>query len=78
MASGGCSGLEYLLDLADQPAPGETVYESNGARVGADFKVQLYMAGSEIDHKESLMKAGFEIKNPQAVSTCACGASFST
>lgn len=78
VSSGGCSGLEYLLDLADQPAPGETVYECGGAKVGADFKVQLYMGGSEIDYKETLMKSAFEVKNPQAVSTCACGTSFST
>lgn len=76
--SGGCAGLEYRLDLDDKLALGETVYESNGAKVAVDTKTQLYMGGSEIDWKESLMKSGFEVKNPQATATCACGTSFST
>jgi iron-sulfur cluster assembly protein len=58
VASGGCAGLEYKLDIDDKTLPGEQVYESNGARVAADFKVQLYMGGSTIDYKESLMKSG--------------------
>ena len=78
VVSGGCSGLEFKLDIDDKLNEGEQVFESNGVKVAADFKVQLYMGGSEIDYKESLMKSGFEVKNPQAVSTCACGTSFST
>jgi len=78
VTSGGCSGLEYRLDLDDAPLPGETVYDCNGAKIAGDFKTQLYMGGSELDWKESLMKTGFEVKNPNAVSTCSCGTSFST
>lgn len=78
VVSGGCSGLEFKLDLDDKLEPGEQSFESNGVKVAADFKVQLYMGGSEIDYKETLMKSGFEVRNPQAVSTCACGTSFST
>src|SRR5258708_5772418 len=78
VASGGCSGLEYKLDIDDKTLPGEEVYVCDGARIAADFKVKLYMGGSKIDYKESLMKSGFEITNPQAVMTCACGTSFST
>lgn len=78
VASGGCAGLEYKLDIDDTPLPGEEVYDCGGARVAADFKVKLYMGGSTIDYKESLMKSGFEISNPQAVMTCSCGTSFTT
>lgn len=77
--AGGCSGLEYSIDLVaqgEQAEPSERVIESNGVTVFLDLKSAIYVSGSVIDYTTSLMRRGFVIKNPNATSTCSCGDSF--
>ena len=77
ITSGGCSGFQYSMDLADAPGPKDFVVEENGARVFLDPKSALYLAGSTIDFLSGdLMGARFEIQNPRAVAKCSCGSSF--
>lgn len=77
--AGGCSGLEYNIDLID---PGEVAREgerdlsSNGIRLLVDLKSSIYVTGSSIDYTSTLLRRGFAIKNPNATSTCSCGDSF--
>ena len=77
--AGGCSGLEYSIDLVPEGTvadPSERVIESNGVTVFLDLKSAIYVSGSVIDYTTSLMRRGFVIKNPNATSTCSCGDSF--
>lgn len=77
--AGGCSGLEYKLDLLDPGAsPGAEEQEivSNGIRILADLKSTIYVTGSIIDYEETLLRRGFKIRNPNATSSCSCGDSF--
>ena len=37
-----------------------------------------YLVGAEIDYAEGLEGAQFVIRNPNAVTTCGCGSSFSS
>jgi iron-sulfur cluster assembly protein len=77
--AGGCSGLEYRLDLIDRgerPAEGEREIESNGVRLLMDLKSAIYVTGSVIDYEATLLRRGFKIRNPNATSTCSCGDSF--
>jgi iron-sulfur cluster assembly accessory protein len=77
--AGGCSGLEYRLDLlaaGDGPEPGERDVTSNGVRLLMDLKSSIHVAGSVIDYERTLLRRGFKIKNPNATSTCSCGDSF--
>jgi iron-sulfur cluster assembly protein len=74
---GGCSGLQYKMDLQDAPAPRDFLVESVGIRVVVDPKSALYVTGAELDYLEALQGGGFKIKNPNAASTCSCGESFS-
>ena len=77
--AGGCSGLEYAIDLAGgdvAPGPAERSIESNGVTVLLDLKSAIYVSGSVIDYTTSLMRRGFVISNPNATSTCSCGDSF--
>lgn len=77
--AGGCSGLEYKLDLLDPgaaPGPEEQEIVSNGIRILADLKSTIYVTGSIIDYEETLLRRGFKIRNPNATSTCSCGDSF--
>jgi len=74
--SGGCSGLSYKLEPAEQPSPQDTVIETQGIRVFLDKKSLLYLAGSELYYESGLMGSGFKFKNPNAVASCSCGESF--
>jgi iron-sulfur cluster assembly protein len=75
--SGGCSGFQYKLDLAEAPASGDAVIESAGVRVVVDPTSALYLMNSQVDYVESLKFSGFKIHNPNAVAECSCGQSFS-
>jgi len=74
---GGCSGLQYKMDLQDGPANRDILVETGGIRVVVDPKSALYVSGSELDYVEALQGGGFKVKNPNAASSCSCGESFS-
>lgn len=74
---GGCSGFNYVLNVADKPAEDDEVFTSNDVRMVVDPKSYLYLNGTEIDYDEVLMGRGFVFKNPNAKDSCSCGASFS-
>ena len=74
---GGCSGLQYKMDLQDAPASRDILVETGGIRVVVDPKSALYVTGSELDFVEALQEGGFKVKNPNAATTCSCGESFS-
>ncbi|MEP6663589.1 MAG: iron-sulfur cluster assembly accessory protein [Verrucomicrobiota bacterium] len=74
---GGCSGLQYKMDLQDAPANRDILVESAGIRVVVDPKSALYVTGSELDYVDALQDGGFKVKNPNAASSCSCGESFS-
>src|SRR5204862_7605772 len=74
---GGCSGLQYKMDLQDAPANRDILVESGGIKVVVDPKSALYVTGSELDYIDALQEGGFKVKNPNAATTCSCGESFS-
>jgi iron-sulfur cluster assembly protein len=79
--AGGCSGLEYKLDLLAQDhhlGPGDREITSNGVKLVMDLKSAIHVTGSVIDYESSLLRRGFRISNPNATSTCSCGDSFGT
>jgi iron-sulfur cluster assembly accessory protein len=76
VVGGGCSGLQYKMDLQDGPASRDILVESAGVRVVVDPKSALYVTGSELDYLDTL-DGGFKVKNPNAATTCSCGESFS-
>lgn len=76
VVGGGCSGLQYKMDLQDGPANRDILVESGGVRVVVDPKSALYVTGSELDYVEALQDGGFKVKNPNAATTCSCGESF--
>ncbi|MEI6715357.1 MAG: iron-sulfur cluster assembly accessory protein [Verrucomicrobiota bacterium] len=74
---GGCSGLQYKMDLVDGPVPRDIMVESAGVRVVVDMKSALFVSGSLLDFSDELQKGGFKVTNPNAVAHCSCGESFS-
>ena len=77
VVGGGCSGLQYKMDLQDGPANRDILVESAGIKVVVDPKSALYVSGSELDYVEALQGGGFKVTNPNAASSCSCGESFS-
>lgn len=74
--TGGCSGFQYGMSF-DEPKPEDTQFESEGVMVIMDAASLAYLNGSHVDFDDGLQGKGFEIKNPNAQSTCGCGKSFS-
>ena len=73
---GGCSGLQYKMDLVDGPANRDIMVESANVRVVVDPKSALFVSGSLLDFSDDLQKGGFKVTNPNAVAHCSCGESF--
>lgn len=76
VAGGGCSGFQYIMDLAE-PKEDDNVYAHGDARVFVDPKSVLLIGGSVLDYNDGLTGAGFVVRNPQSSGSCGCGMSFS-
>src|SRR5206468_12431459 len=76
VVGGGCSGMQYKMDLQDAPANRDILVVTVGVRVVVDPKSALYVTGSELDYLDAL-DGGFKVKNPNAATSCSCGESFS-
>ena len=74
---GGCSGLQYKMDLQDSPANRDILVDTAGVKVVVDPKSALYVTGSELDYVDALQEGGFKVHNPNAATSCSCGESFS-
>jgi iron-sulfur cluster insertion protein len=76
VSGGGCQGFQYAFSFDDQVAAEDHVFERDGARLVTDETSLDLLGGSEIDFVEDLMGAYFQVKNPNATSSCGCGTSF--
>jgi len=77
VSGGGCSGFQYGLSFDEETSPDDIVFEHGGVRVVVDEVSLDLLNGSEVDFVEDLMGASFQIRNPNAASSCGCGNSFS-
>jgi iron-sulfur cluster assembly protein len=73
---GGCSGLQYVMDLVDRPMERDILVPTQNVRLVVDPKSALFVSGSVLDYSEDLQKGGFKVTNPNAVAHCSCGESF--
>lgn len=74
--SGGCSGLKYQMFFDERVEEGDSIVEFDGVGLIVDEKSAPFLAGAKIDFHDSIEKQGFDIDNPNATSSCACGESF--
>jgi iron-sulfur cluster insertion protein len=77
VSGGGCSGFQYGMSFDDQTNPDDRVFERDGVGVVVDDVSLDLLNGAEVDFVEDLMGASFQIRNPNAASSCGCGNSFS-
>jgi iron-sulfur cluster insertion protein len=77
VSGGGCSGFQYGLSFDDERNADDFVFERDGVGVVVDEVSLGLLNGAEVDFVEDLMGASFQIRNPNAASSCGCGNSFS-
>ena len=77
VSGGGCSGFQYGFSFDDALGDDDRTFERDGVTVVVDEVSLELLNGSQIDFVEDLIGASFQITNPQATSSCGCGASFS-
>ena len=73
---GGCAGMEYTMEYADEIGEHDEVVEQDGARVMIAPMAQMFLFGTEIDYETSLLEAGFKFNNPSVTEACGCGESI--
>jgi iron-sulfur cluster assembly protein len=75
LKKGGCAGMEYKLDIAEEKPIGDDAIENGQARLFIEPSAMLYLLGMTIDYEVTKMRSGFVFKNPNEVSACGCGES---
>ncbi len=78
VTKGGCSGYSYGMTLDTEVREGDQVVDQHGVRLLLDGLAVRLLHGAQIDYSRTVMGEGFTLRNPNAVSTCGCGHSFTT
>ena len=73
---GGCAGMEYTMEYVSEIDPNDEVVEDGGACVIIAPMAQMFLFGTEIDYRESLLESGFVFNNPNVSESCGCGESI--
>ena len=73
--NGGCAGMEYTMEYADEVKPTDEVVEDKGVKLLIDPKAVLFLLGTEMDFKTEKLSAQFVFNNPNQTSACGCGES---
>ena len=73
--NGGCAGMEYTMEWAEDQKPFDEVVEDKGVKVLIDAKAMMFLLGTEMDYQQTVLKSGFVFNNPNQVSACGCGES---
>jgi len=73
--NGGCAGMSYTMELADDVSPLDEVVEAKGVRLLIDPKAILFLLGAEMDFAVDKFSASFSFHNPNETSSCGCGES---
>lgn len=77
ITGGGCNGLVYKMQFADEAKRGDILVRAYGAAVLIDSRSALYLKGTKLDYSSKLVGGGFKFSNPNATANCSCGESFS-
>ncbi len=73
--NGGCAGMEYTMEYADEVKPTDEVVEDKGVKILIEPKAVLFLLGTEMDYRTDKLTAQFVFNNPNQTSACGCGES---
>ena len=74
--SGGCAGMEYVMEYAKEKNLNEQLIEDKGVKVFIDPKAVMYLLGTQMDYKKDKFSSSFVFNNPNETERCGCGESF--
>jgi iron-sulfur cluster assembly protein len=74
--SGGCSGLKYFVEYADEKGKYDEVVQDQDITILIDPKALMYLLGTQMDYVSEQFKSGFTFSNPNEKGKCGCGSSF--
>ena len=74
--SGGCAGMSYVMEYAEEINPNDEVIEDKGVKVFIDPAAVIYLLGTEMDYKKDNFSTSFTFNNPNETERCGCGESF--
>ena len=74
--SGGCAGMEYVLEYAKEKNLNEEIIEDKGVKVFIDPSAVMYLLGTQMDYKKEQFSSSFVFNNPNETERCGCGESF--
>jgi iron-sulfur cluster assembly protein len=77
VSNGGCAGMSYTMDYAEEAKPLEEVVEDKGVKIFIDPKAILFLVGTELDFVREKLGARFVFHNPNQTAACGCGESVS-
>jgi iron-sulfur cluster assembly protein len=74
----GCSGLGYVMELADAPCDNDLVktYEDFELYVDAE-SYESALKGLRLDFQQDMLSSSFVYQNPNQKGGCGCGETFS-
>ncbi|NIH16649.1 MAG: iron-sulfur cluster insertion protein ErpA [Buchnera aphidicola (Periphyllus lyropictus)] len=78
VTGGGCSGFQYGFKFEKKNKLHDVIIKNKKIKIIIDPISIQYLKGGKVDYIENLNGSKFIIKNPNAKSTCSCGASFNT
>jgi iron-sulfur cluster assembly protein len=73
--NGGCAGMSYTVELAEEALPGEMSVEDKGVKVLIEPKAVLFLIGARMDFVTDKLSATFTFQNPNETASCGCGES---
>jgi iron-sulfur cluster assembly protein len=73
--NGGCAGMEYTMEWAEEKRHFDELIEDNGVNILIDAKAVMFLLGTEMDFETTALKSGFVFRNPNQTSACGCGES---
>ena len=74
--TGGCSGMAYEMEFAEEKQPLDEVVEQKGVKLFVDSRALMFLIGTEMDYVEDKLQSGFVFNNPNEKGRCGCGESF--
>lgn len=73
----GCSGYQYVVNLAEDASKSDKVFQSHGIDIVVDSQSYPVLEGTKMDYIREGLSEGFRFHNPNVEQTCGCGESFS-
>jgi iron-sulfur cluster assembly protein len=74
---GGCAGMTYTMDLADEVRPADEVIEDQGVKILIAPKDLMFLLGTKLDFATTTLQSSFTFQNPNQTGSCGCGESVS-